>query len=256
MQQALREHGHNMPLWNTESGLSQSIRHGDGTAWTQEQLNALFAASPGFDTRQPHRLGQFWRSASERVGAANMVRSVAQQLSLGVEKVFWFRWQAGYWGWVQDWRPDGNPLPRLAVPVHAVMAKMFADYGRQPLDPVEVRSPDPAFDVHAYQFEGRRGRMIIAFVHPVSDQTGAGDNIGAQAQTNEATPAGNPAPDQQTHRWLRQQPMRPIRLSMPVGRGSVKVTDMLGQTIRVQHTNGDRLTVPLTDEPVYILITP
>ncbi len=255
MQQALRQHGHSMPLWNTESGLSQSIRHDTGTAWTQEQLNVLFSESPGFDPAQPHRLGKFWRSASERTGAANMVRSVAQQLSLGVEKVFWFRWQAGYWGWVQDWRSDGNPLPRLAVPVHAVMARNFADYGTQPLEPIAVASPEPAFDVHAYSFEGRRGRMIIAFVHPLSDEAAAGDNIGAEAQTNEANPNDSPAPDEQTHRWLRRKPMKPISVSLPVGTGAVQVMDMLGNTIGKEQNAAGRLAVGLTDEPVYILIS-
>ncbi len=252
MQQALREHGNQMPLWNTESGISQSIRRADGTSWTQEQLNALFADSPGFDPDQPHRLGMFWRSASERVGAANMVRSVAQQLSLGVEKVFWFRWQAGYWGWVQDWRIDGNPVPRLAVPVHAVMAQMFRDYGSRSTGSMNIASPHPAYAIHAYRFEGPQGRMIIAFAHGVEERSGATDAIGASAETNEAEDAQTVG-ESTHHRLLRTQPMAPLAVALPTGSGIVRAADLLGQPLPRESSDG-RTRVNLTDEPIYILM--
>ncbi|MDR3710924.1 MAG: hypothetical protein P4L33_21695 [Capsulimonadaceae bacterium] len=255
MQEALRNHGLNLPLWNTEAGVSSEIRNA-GRFSTQEELNKLYLESGLLNRSSPTTMKlpapgspTLWRNEGEREATAYLIRATAQQLATGVKQCLWFKWQAGPMSWVQDWADGGNCMPRLVVPAQAILSEMWMKYGGQASSQLDVKSPDPRYDIYAYRFTGAKGSMTIVFSHPSGATSGTTDpRAGELAPTDAAKPLGKPS---DLAIMLRTQP--PPKLAVELPGSFADVFDMLGRKIgSVTQTHG-MLAIQALEEPIYVV---
>jgi hypothetical protein len=147
-------------------------------------LDARLRASPHFDSARPWQVKRAWRYGSERSAAGFMVRAAAQQLAMGVRPVFWFKWQAGPFSWVCDWREGGNVAPKIHIPVHAVFSSLYLRYGSTTGGapaPLEIASPDPRYRMFAHRFAGPEGRLTVLYAAPLKAVYVMGDELEGNA---------------------------------------------------------------------------
>ena len=248
--QKLKEHGlGKMPVWNTESGSSTDIRQ-DGVMLTQEELNLQISRHSDFDPSIPWRVGNDWRGASELLGTSWMIRACYQQFALGVKKNFIFQWSASpHYSWVYDWKPGGNPMPKIKVVATGVMSKMLLDYGPSPTPVQPGIQSKGKWLAFAHRFEGPKGRMTIVYVQP-DLYAGSGDQVAALAagdddiKTKQAEPLSP---------WLRTKKPDPVSVRVPVEAGQVIVMDMFGKSRKKMNSAEGYIEIEATEVPQYII---
>ena len=241
-----------LPVWNTESGVSMRSRQ-DGVIVPQEELNRQIRQHPDFNPEVPFRIGNNWLGASELRGTGNAIRASFQQFAMGVEKNFMFQWSAGpHYDWVYDWRPGGNVLPKLIVVATGVMSKMLLEFGTKPTKEQPKVDAVGNWLAFAHRFEGPKGRMTIVYIHPSNTYTGSGDQVAALATNDDYKSAKG---ENILSPWLRTKKPEPVSVLLPVNSGSkyVTVLDMFGRKIdKVEVINGFA-EITANEEPQYIL---
>lgn len=252
----LEEHGlGHLPVWNTESGSNTDIRQ-DGVIVPQEELNRLVRQHPNFDPSLPWRVGNSWRASSELLGTSWMIRASYQQFAMGVEKNFMFQWSGGpHHSWVHDWKPGGNPMPKIKVAAAAVMSKMLRDFGPSPTpEQPQIAQPGNGWLAFAHRFAGPRGRMTIVYTNPSQADAGSGDQQAALATGDTDTRSD---PENTRSPWLRTRAPEPILLRVPVNAEAERIiiVDMLGRQLETVQPVDGMVEIAATEVPQYIFET-
>ncbi len=179
LREALDKRGlRHVGIWDTETGIGVWGRRGERIQ-PDAAMDWRARHSPLFDPKSPGKVGTRWRSVNEWVGSANMVRSSAQKIELNATPVFYFKWDAGNLSWVGDRAPEGNPIPKMMIPVQAVQSELWKRYATRRGEPLKIISPDPRFVVFAHRFAGPQGRLTVLYTYPksggfvITDETAA-----------------------------------------------------------------------------------
>lgn len=252
----LEEHGlGHLPVWNTESGSNTDIRQ-DGVIVPQEELNRQIRQHPDFKPSLAWRVGGSWRASSELLGTAWMIRACYQQFAMGVEKNFMFQWSGGpHHSWVHDWKPGGNPMPKIKVAAAAVMSKMLRDFGPAPTpEQPRIAPSDDGWLAFGHRFAGPQGRMTIVYTHPAQTDAGSGDQQAALATGDTDAPSD---PENRRSPWLRTRAPEPIPLRVPVNAEAERIiiVDMLGRQLETVQPVDGMVEIAATEVPQYILET-
>ena len=246
----LKEHGlEGIPVWNTESGSSTDIRQ-DGRMLSQEELNLQVKQNPEFDINMAWRVGKDWRGASELLGTSWMIRACFQEFAMGVEKDFIFQWSASpHYSWVHDWRPGGNPMPKIKVVAAGVMSKMLLDYGPTPDTNQPEVNASGDWLAFAHRFHGPEGKMTIVYVQP-NLYAGSGDPVAALAAGDDDLKAEGKS---SLSPWLRTTKPEPVSVRVPVTSPGVILMDMFGKTKKEMAAKNGFVEIEATEVPQYVI---
>ena len=251
LREALDKRGlERVKMWDTETGVGVWGRRG-GAIQSDELMNARARQSSRFDPKNPGKVGPRWRSVDEWTGAANMVRSTAQKLDLGVEKVFYFKWNAGTYSWAGGRDADDNPIPYMVIPVQAVQSQLWSRYATMPIESPKIESPDPRMVVLAHRFEGPQGRLTVLYAYPRSGGIVITDEVAAKAA---GLGVGEPVIDPMVSEFVAQLPSydTPLfQVTLPDLRAGAVAMDILARGQQPLGAGDARVDVAQT--PIYII---
>ena len=181
LRQALDKRGlQHVEMWDTETGVGGWGRRG-GVIPSDLEMEERARKAPEYNPRTPGRIRNRWRGLSEWGGSAMMVRSSAQKIVLKADPVFYFKWDAGSSSWMQDRIPEGNPIPKMMIPVQAVQSHLWMRYAIEGSDPIKIASPNKDFIVFAHRFKGPQGRLTVLYAHPKTGGLVVTDEVAANA---------------------------------------------------------------------------
>ena len=242
----------NIPIWNTEAGVSSWGRV-DDVIVPAATMNARAQASPNFNPAQPEKVGGSWRTSNEWVAVCNMVRSSAQNISMGVAPTFYFKWQAGNFSWVQDWREDGNVTPKMMIPVQAVQSQLWLRYAREVAPPVEIPSPDKDYALFVHRFGGPQGRLSVIYAAPKRGGFVVQDEVAADAPNAAKGEPITPANERERLSKLPDYNTKLFEITLPDVRAGAVTMDILAHAqILVKIENG-AAKIAVSQAPVYLI---
>ena len=253
LREALDKRGHShVRIWNTEVGVSSWGRWGEAIV-PASIMERRARNSPHWLPDRPHQLRGRWRTQNELLSSGYMVRSNAQQVVLGVERIFYFKWQADVFSWIHDWEEVGNAVPKLMIPVQSVLSEFWLRYAGLTAGHVTITSPDPAHRVFAHTFTGPEGRMTVIYAQPRKGVWSVGDELAGLSRKEgevSSTEADITAlPDQ----VVDGQPYLDVQL--PVGTQPVYVTDILARQCKTLTPTEQKIHLKVGLVPVYVLET-
>lgn len=239
-----------LPIWNTESGGKIAIRN-EGVMLNQEALNGFYRQHTAYNPLRAWVVDRHWVEVSEELMTAWIIRGSLQQLAMGIEKNFYFQWTSFPHGWVSDWGPGGNPMPRLKIPAQAVLSQLWLDYAGAGTEILDLESPDPEFWVLGFRYTGAKGKMTAVFTHPQGADRGSEDSVAAIA-TGENNVHSN-KPTVRYDPFTRREAPPPITLRVPVQTDTVEILDWLDRKRDTVESSEGFIEVTVGETPVYIL---
>lgn len=240
-------------VWNTEVGVGSWGRWGEAITPVEAMVQRAIS-SPFFDPTD-QRVKKRWLTFNERIACASMVRSSAQQIEMGVERIYYFKWQAGVFSLAHDWADNGNVVPKMTIPVQAVQSEFWRRYATETGEPAKVvasSNKDAAIYVHS--FKGPNGRLWVAYAHPRKGSLVMGDEMaGAVGADNKVDAEALRKKDAGAVGGFGVT--SDVQIQLPGAPKSVICTDILARDIKNIPAEKGNVALNVKFEPVYLIET-